>query len=83
MTDDERAAFNTEVTRKATWLLATLSEKVAEGKIEPGVAIAALMVAAVNLAKLHGSGPATAAWLRSQIPHLTAMMQADDAGEPN
>jgi hypothetical protein len=81
MTDEElndRAKFNDEVTRKANWLLAELTEKVAEGKIGPGVAICSLMVAAVNLAQLHGTGPEVASWLRSQIPNLEAMIATAD-----
>ena len=72
--EQDRTIFNDEVTRKANWLLATLGRHIAEGTIEAGVAVSALMVAAVNLAQLHGTGPATAAWLRSQIPALERMM---------
>lgn len=73
----EREEFNAEVQRKSNWLLATLGEHIAEGNIEAGVAVASLMVAAVNLAQLHGTGPATAIWLRSQIPALNAMAGID------
>jgi hypothetical protein len=47
--DAARAAFNNEVERKARWLAATLTEKIAQGRLDPGVAVGALMVASVGV----------------------------------
>jgi hypothetical protein len=78
----DRAAFDAEVRRKAGWLLQTLADKVAQGKLNPGVAVASLLVSATNLAQLHGIGPEVATWLRSQIPLLERMIAASDQ-KPN
>jgi hypothetical protein len=70
-----RAAFDAEVRR----MVATFKAKVAEGKLDPGVAIGALLIAALEIAEGSGMMAEVGAWLRNALPaDLDAARRAAD-----
>ena len=70
----DRARFTDEVARKARWLTTTLGANISAGRLDASVAVAALVLGGLELARTHGLGAPTADWLRAALDELDRLV---------